>query len=295
MSLPKYIEKDLLFAPGHTMCAGCGQALAIKFVISQLGKNTILVENTGCSEVTSTKHPYSSWGIPYIHTLFENASSVASGIWAGLKKQNKTDTNVVVFAGDGSTYDIGTGQLSGMMARGDNILYVCFDNEGYMNTGYQYSTATALYAHTSTSPSGEKITGNLSQKKDMVAFALAHKAVYVGRSSISEPMDIQNKIKKALSLKGSKYIEILCPCVPGWKIKPNDTIDVANKAVLSGIYPLVEYINGKLEYKKNISTPIKVIEYLKIQGRYKHILKNDKLISEIQDLADENLKFLNNK
>ena len=278
-----------LFAPGHTACAGCGQSLAVRLVLDAAGPNTIVANNTGCLEVFSTRYPESSWEVPFIHSLFENAAAVASGVEAALKYLGKKDTiNVIAEAGDGGTADIGLQALSGMLERGHDILYVCYDNEAYMNTGIQRSGLTPFSANTTTSPKGAKSFGNIRYKKPMPEIALAHGIPYVATATVGFPQDLQRKVKKALSIKGPKYIQIHVPCPLGWQHETKITNEVSRLAVETGLMPLIEYENGKLIGVRKI-TPKPVEEYLKIQGRFKHLLNNPEEIKKIQDIADANI------
>jgi pyruvate ferredoxin oxidoreductase beta subunit len=279
-----------LFNSGHTACAGCGQSMAARLVLDAAGPNTIIANNTGCLEVFSTKYPESSWGVPFIHSLFENCAAVASGVESALKYLGKKDTvNVIAQAGDGGSADIGLQALSGMLERGHDILYVCYDNEAYMNTGIQRSGLTPFDSNTTTSPVGENSTGNLKQKKPMPEIANAHGIPYVATASCAFPQDIQRKVKKALAIKGPKYIQIHVPCPLGWRHETNLTMQVARLAVETGLYPLIEYENGALAAKRQI-TPKPVEEYLKLQGRFKHLLKNPDELAKVQAVADGNIK-----
>jgi len=278
-----------LFNPGHTACAGCGQSMAARLVIEAAGPNTIVANNTGCLEVFSTKYPESAWGVPFIHSLFENSAAVASGVESALKYLGKKDgINIIAEAGDGGTADIGLQALSGMLERGHDILYVCYDNEAYMNTGVQRSGLTPFDTNTTTSPAGSKSVGNLRPKKPMPEIANAHGIPYVATASAAFPPDIQRKVKKALSIKGPKYLQIHVPCPLGWRHETNLTIQVAKLAVETGLYPLIEYENGVLTSRKIVPKPVE--EYLKPQGRFKHLLNNPQEIKKIQQIADENIK-----
>jgi len=277
-----------LFSPGHTACAGCGQSLAARLVIDTAGKNTIVANNTGCLEVFSTKYPESAWEVPFIHSLFENAPAVASGVEAALKYLGrKEQINVIAQAGDGGTADIGLQSLSGMWERGHDLLYVCYDNEAYMNTGIQRSGLTPLSANTSTTPKGVQSIGNLRQKKPMPEIALAHGIPYVATSSIGYPQDIQRKVKKAFSIKGPKYLQIHVPCPLGWQYPSSQSVEIGKLAVETGLFPLIEYEFGKLTVRKIVPKP--VVEYLKTQGRFKHLLNNPEEIKKIQEAADNNI------
>jgi len=279
-----------LFNSGHTACAGCGQSMAARLVIDAAGPNTIVVNNTGCLEVFSTKYPESSWGIPWIHSLFENAAAVASGVESAIKYLGKADSiNIIAQGGDGSTADIGLQALSGMLERGHNILYVCYDNEAYMNTGIQRSGLTPFDTNTTTSPIGKASIGNLRPKKPIPEIANAHGIPYVAIASAGFPQDLQRKVKKAIAIKGPKYIQVHVPCPLGWRHETNMTMQVAKLAVETGLYPLVEYENGIISTRRQI-TPKPVEEYLKTQGRFKHLLKNPEEIKKIQDIADNNIR-----
>lgn len=259
---------------GHNACAGCGQFSALQSVMRALDKNTIIANATGCLEVSTTAYPQSAWGLPWIHSLFENPAAVASGIRAALKKQKKEKTKVVVLAGDGGTFDIGLGAISGMWNRKDDILYICFDTESYSNTGFQASGASPHGSATSTSPKGKENQnlGNQLAKKDMIKIALAHNLPYVAQTTAGYPNDIYNKVKKALEIKGTSYIQILSPCIPGWGIKTDEAVEMGRLANQSNIYPLLEYINGELvSGGLNSEQTAKKYreEYLKKQKRFK--------------------------
>ncbi len=295
-TITKTKSLKILLAPGHRACAGCGQALAARTVVEALGPNTIITNATGCLEVTTTPYPESAWGVPLIHSLFENASAVASGILAALKQQKKK-VKVVAQGGDGATFDIGLGLISGMWERGEDILYICYNNEAYSNTGMQASGATPYGAKTTTTPVGIEIPGSQQRKKDMIAIALAHRLPYVAQTTAGFPADITKKVKKALTIKGPGYIQILVPCVPGWGIDSSQTIKVGKLAAQTGLYPLREYINGQLTDVYKIPKPQpKVEEYLKMQGKFKHLFKSrqgQEQIKYIQQSANENTEKYN--
>ncbi|HOW42242.1 MAG TPA: thiamine pyrophosphate-dependent enzyme [Candidatus Omnitrophota bacterium] len=284
-----------LYAPGHTACSGCGQAMAVRYVLDAAGKNTMVANNTGCLEVFSTKYPESAFEVPFVHSLFENCAAVASGVEAALKYLGKKDSiNVIAEAGDGGTADIGLQALSGMLERGHDILYVCYDNEAYMNTGIQRSGLTPFKANTTTSPKGAKSFGNLRYKKPMPEIALAHGIPYMATATVGYPQDLQRKVKKALSIKGPKYIQVHVPCPLGWQHPSNQTFDVAKLAVETGLYPLVEFENGKLIGVRKIKA-LPVEEYLKVQGRFKHLLGNAEEIKLVQDVANASIAKYNLK
>lgn len=276
-------------SPGHNACAGCGELSAVQAVMRGLTDKIIIANATGCLEVTTTAYPQSAWGLPWIHSLFENAAAVASGITAALKQKGDPETKVVVFGGDGATYDIGLGLVSGMWERQENILYVCFDTEAYSNTGIQASGSTPYGAATTTTPYGLNSNGSITEKKDMIGIALAHGVKYVAQSTAGFPDDITGKVKKALAVNGPAYIQILCPCIPGWKIKNDEATTMAKLAVKTGLYPLLEYIDGQLTASsttKNFKA-LPVNEYLEKQGRFSHLIEADLKI--IQEMANRNI------
>ncbi len=283
-----------LLNPGHTACAGCGELLAMRHVLEASGSQTIVAGATGCGEVTTTKYPTSSFKIPWIHANFENSAPVISGILAGYRARGQKPPNLIAWGGDGATFDIGLGMLSGAWERGDDFLYVCFDNEAYMNTGVQSSGSTPYGTNTTTTPPGRKSTGNNLVKKDMIKIALAHNLPYVATATVGNVLDIQNKVRKALTLKGPKYIQILVTCIPGWYTEAKDTIKIAKLASQTGIYPVVEYMDGKLTGVAKCPNPRpKVEEYLRLQGRFKHLFQSEsgaEELAKIQDLADQNVE-----
>ena len=282
--------ENSLLAPGHRACAGCAMPTTIRLVLDAAGPNTIVVSPTGCLEVTTTPFPESSWCVPWIHSLFENASAVASGVEVMLKRR-KQDTNVVIIGGDGSTFDIGMGCNSGMFERGHKILYVCYDNEAYMNTGVQRSGSTPFCAQTTTTPPGSKSKGNPRPKKDMPAIALAHKVPYVATASVAYPVDLRRKVKAALQVDGPSYIQVNAPCITGWTFDAGTMIELSRLAVETGLWPLTEWVNGELASVKKIRRPKPVKEYLEIQGRYKHLFKKNDCgdqLAKIQAVADAN-------
>ena len=280
-----------LLAPGHRACAGCAMPTAIRLVLDAAGPNTIVASPTSCLEVTTTPFPESAWCVPWIHSLFENAAAVASGVEVMLKRRCQ-DTNVIVIGGDGSTFDIGMGSNSGMFERGHKILYVCYDNEAYMNTGVQRSGSTPFCVHTTTTPAGVRSMGNPRPKKDMPAIALAHKVPYVATASVAYPVDLRKKVKRALETQGPSYIQINAPCITGWTFEAGTTVEIARAAVETGLWPLLEWVNGNLTEVKKIRRPKPVEDYLKLQGRYKHLFKKPEganVIKDIQTIANENI------
>jgi pyruvate ferredoxin oxidoreductase beta subunit len=263
----------------------------VKLVLDAAGKNTIVVSPTSCLEVTTTPFPESAWCVPWIHSLFENAAAVASGVEVMMKRRKK-DTNVLVIGGDGSTFDIGMGSNSGMFERGHKVTYVCYDNEAYMNTGVQRSGSTPFCAQTTTTPYGSCSMGNPRPKKDMPAIALAHKVPYVATASVSYPVDLRRKVKMALQANGPAYIQVNAPCITGWTFETGTMVELARLAVETGLWPLLEWKDGDLVGVKKIRRPRKVEDYLNLQGRFKHLFRSPEGaedIAAIQRLADDNI------
>lgn len=285
-----------LINPGHTACSGCGLIVAMINILDTLGPNTIIANATGCSEVTTSKYPQTAFKVPWIHSVFENPVAVASGIEAVLRKQGKSgDINVLAWGGDGAMFDIGMGFVSASWERRENIITVCLDNEAYMNTGIQASTATPIDAYTMTTPSGKKSCGNKLMKKDMVRIALAHDVPYIATATIGDLVDLTNKVRKAAKTKGPKYIQVLTTCIPGWNVDSKNSIKLARLAQQTGIYPVLEYEHGKLvSVKKVTKSRPSVEEYLRPQGRFKHLFSKSGQcksgVEAIQKLADDNVE-----
>ena len=279
--------------PGHRACAGCGQASAVRIVMEAAGPNVIVANATGCLEVFSSPHPETAWGVPWIHSLFENHPAVASGIEAALKKQGRLEqTKVLCFGGDGATLDIGFGALSGMFERNHDVLYVCMDNEAYMNTGVQRSGSTPFAASTTTSPAGRRSSGEDRPKKDLPAIAAAHGIPYVATASMALFADLRRKVRKALEVRGARYLQVHVPCPPGWGYDEQASVDIGKLAIESGLYPLVEWENGEVVRVRKIKK-VPVEEYLKPQRRFRHLFRRGEpqpQVAEIQALADANIK-----
>ncbi|MGN1322185.1 MAG: pyruvate synthase subunit PorB, partial [Methanosphaera sp.] len=258
--------------------------------LKALGPNTVAVSATGCLEVVTSPYPETSWNIPWVHVAFENASAVASGVEEALKAQGKEDTNVVVFGGDGGTTDIGLQSLSGAMERQQNIIYICYDNEAYMNTGIQRSSSTPFGASTTTSPAGKKSFGEDKPKKNMAMIMAAHGIPYVATACVSHPYDLMNKVKKAAETKGPAYIHVLQPCATGWGYAPNKTIELGKLAVDTYSWILYEIENGELNITVKPDKKLPVIDYLKVQKRFKHL--DEAHVKMIQELVDQQAKEL---
>ena len=297
--VPRLVTKKDTFVSGHRACIGCGEALAVRLACKALGQNVVIANATGCMEIVSSPLPTTSWKVPWIHTLFENSAAVASGIESGLKMLMKKgriaqqEIKVVAMAGDGGTSDIGLQALSGALERGHNFLYICFDNEAYMNTGIQRSSATPFGAATTTSPVGRKSIGQVSWKKNMPAIAAAHNIPYVATACPSYPFDLIEKVEKGASTPGPAYVHILSVCPTGWRCPTDLTVRIGRLAVETGIFPLYEVENGK--YKLNFDFPElrPVADYLKLQGRFRHL--SEDLIAKIQQRVTADYAALKEK
>jgi pyruvate ferredoxin oxidoreductase beta subunit len=284
------VDKSLdLFDCGHRACGGCGPALAAKLILKGTGENTIVVASTGCMEVFSTPYPETAWKVPWIHSLFENAAAVASGIEAALKRQGR-DEKVVCICGDGATFDIGMLCISGAFERGHDITYICYDNEAYMNTGIQRSGATPYDASTTTSPAGKKSLGNSRPKKDLPAILAAHGAPYVATASVAYPTDLMQKVERAVNTAGPCYIQIHAPCSTGWGFEGGKSIEMGKMAIQCGLWANFEMVDGKVVKAKKVARK-PVDDYLKAQKRFRHLFKpqkNEEEIAKIQAIADAN-------
>mgnify|MGYP000119369227 CR=1 FL=1 len=281
-----------VLTPGHRACQGCGQALGVRLALERVEFPFIVANATGCLEVFSTAYPYSSWAVPWIHSLFENTAAVASGISAALRALGRGEVRVVALGGDGGTADIGLQALSGMFERGDDVLYICYDNEAYMNTGVQRSGLTPPYARTSTSPVGKVKLGNLRPKKDMLSIAIAHGVGYAATASVGYPKDLERKVQKAMGRKGPRYLHIHAPCPLGWGFDPEKTVEIAQLAVQTGLFPLVEIEDGVVTGVRKLPKRLPVEEYLKHQSRFAHLFTSEegrRAIAEIQAIADANV------
>ena len=295
---PKDLPREDWFAPGHRLCAGCGAAIATKLIFKAIRGPTIVVNPTGCVEVSTSCYPYTAWRIPYVHVAFENGAAVASGIIEAIKilnkKRGKKLHDVIVLAGDGGTFDIGIQALSGALERGHDMLYICYDNEAYMNTGIQRSGATPLGAATTTSPAGSVIPGKQERKKDLIGIAVAHRIPYAATASISHPIDLANKVRKALEIKGPKVLHVLSPCVPGWRYPPSETVRLARLAVETRYFPVYEVENGRVKINIRVDEPKPLEEFLKPQRRFAHLLKpeNAHILEALKRAVEENWERL---
>lgn len=282
----RLVSKKEYFTPGHRACQGCAEALAVRLVAKALGNNVVVASATGCMEIVSSPLPFTNWGVPWIHVAFENAAAVATGAESGFKaliRKGKLEDKGTVFlgmGGDGGTSDIGLQALSGALERGHNFLYVCYDNEAYMNTGIQRSSSTPFGASTTTSPAGKVKAGQVTWKKNMAEIAVAHNIPYVATACPSYPIDLIHKVQKAARIKGPAYVHVLSVCPTGWRIPTSIAVSIGRLAVETGVFPLYEVENGKYKITVDVGELRPVEEYLKPQGRFRHL--TPELIEEIQ-------------
>jgi pyruvate/2-oxoacid:ferredoxin oxidoreductase beta subunit len=276
------IPEQELMVSGHLACQGCGATLAMRYALKALGPNTVLSIPACCWSVIDGPFPYSSLKVPIFHTAFETAASAASGLKAGLEMIGDADTQVVAWAGDGGTFDIGIQALSGAAERNDDLIYICYDNEAYMNTGIQRSSATPWRSWTTTTP--EKHPKE-TPKKDMIGIMAAHRIPYVATCSVAYPEDMIKKVTRARETRGCKFLHVFAPCPTGWRTAPENCIELARLAVQTRVFPLYEIFNG-VDYKisMKVSKPKPVEEYLKLQGRFRHLTDDE--VKQIQRNVD---------
>jgi pyruvate ferredoxin oxidoreductase beta subunit len=283
---------------GHRACQGCGEALGARYALDAAmrasGGRLIAANATGCLEVFSTPYPESSWQLPWIHSLFGNAPAVATGIAAALKAKGRDDVRVIGQGGDGGTVDIGMGCLSGMFERNDDVLFVCYDNEGYMNTGVQRSGATPPAARTATTQAVGAEPGNVfGQGKSAPLIAMAHEIPYVATATVADLRDLEAKVEHAMGLRGARYIHVLVTCPPGWGSASRDTIRIARLACETGLFPVFEAVAGDVVSVTKIRRRLPVEDYLRPQRRYAHLFKPQErrdVIDRIQARADRNVE-----
>ena len=282
---------------GHRACPGCGEALAARYAIDAAmratGNQVIAVNATGCLEAFSTPYPETSWQIPWIHSLFGNAAAVASGVAAALRVKGRGEVRVIAQGGDGGTADIGLGCLSGMFERNDDVLYICYDNEGCMNSGTQRSGTTPPAARTATTVAMGPAAGNpFGTGKHLPLLALTHGIPYVATASVANLRDLEAKVARAMGLRGARYLHVHVPCPPGWGSPPGATIRVARLAIESGLFPLFEGARGEIVATTPIRRAVPVTEYLQLQDRFAHLFapkRDDARIAELQAIADRNI------
>jgi pyruvate ferredoxin oxidoreductase beta subunit len=291
-------ERSNTLTSGHRACQGCGEALGARYVLDAAMRATegrlIAANATGCLEVFSTPYPESSWQLPWLHSLFGNAPAVASGIAAALKAQGRSEIRVVAQGGDGGTLDIGFACLSGMFERNDDVLYVCYDNEAYMNTGVQRSSATPPAARTAnTKPVGPEPGNVFGQGKNAPLIAMAHGIPYVATATVADLHDLERKIERAMEVRGARYVHVLVPCPLGWGSASEETIRLARLAQETGLFPVLEAEHGEVVAVAKIRRPVAVEEYLRPQKRFAHLFGDpprSDVLARVQAIADGNIR-----
>ncbi|MBC7258613.1 MAG: pyruvate ferredoxin oxidoreductase [Chloroflexi bacterium] len=295
LNLKELSKREDRLAPGHRLCAGCGAGIVVRQILAAIDEPVVLANATGCLEVSTTIFPYTSWRVPWIHNAFENAASTMSGVetaYRALVKRGKIpEQNVkfIAFGGDGGTYDIGIQALSGALERGHKMMYVCYNNEAYMNTGIQRSSATPMGANTTTSPAGKVIPGKMQPRKDLTAICAAHNIPYVAQASPHNWRDLMEKARKGVAADGPAFLNVLSSCNRGWRHDTDTTVEVMKLATETCVWPLYEVENGvwRLTYKPKVKKP--VTEWLQAQGRFRHLFRpeNQYMIERIQQDVDE--------
>ena len=278
------------FFYGHKACAGCGGALAVRIALKILGKNAFTVIPAGCMSAVGFVYPQLCFANNAIISPFAGTAALLTGVQAGLKALGKTDFQAVGFAGDGGTADIGIQALSGAIDRDDDILYICYDNEAYMNTGIQKSSLTPFGARTTTTPAGKNIHGNIRPKKNMFEIVAAHGITYAATASIGYLPDFMKKVEKASKIRGTKYIHVIAPCPTGWGIKTENCVDVAKEVVDCGLWYLAEFENGEFTLNRRIKEFSDVGHYIRSQGRFKHLTDDD--LNSIIEGRDRKWQFI---
>jgi pyruvate ferredoxin oxidoreductase beta subunit len=284
------------FLGGHSLCQGCGIPIVVRTVLNSIETPVVVVNATGCLEVATTRYPTTSWNVPWLHVAFENAAAAASGLEAAYRTLQRRGTlpvdepiTFVVFAGDGGTYDIGLQALSGALERGHRLLYVCYDNEAYMNTGIQRSSATPFGASTTTTPDGRESFGKWERRKDMTAIAVAHHIPYVAQASISHWHDLSRKTVRAVETGGPAFLNVLSTCQLGWGHAPRLAVHVARLAVETRFWPLFEVVRGRYRLTERPVRPQPIENWLRTQKRFRHLFRdeNRERLAEIQRQVDE--------
>jgi pyruvate ferredoxin oxidoreductase beta subunit len=298
-SVQSSVDRSNALTCGHRACQGCGEALGARYAIDAALRATdgslVAVNATGCLEVFTTPYPETSWQVAWLHSLFGNAAAVASGVAAAMRVKGDTETRTVAQGGDGGTTDIGFQCLSGMFERNDDVLYICYDNEGYMNTGVQRSSATPPAARTATTPAVGKQPGNVfGQGKNVPKIAVAHGIPYVATATVADLHDLEHKVTRAMSIRGARYIQIHVPCPLGWGSAGHETIRLARLAVECGLFPVFEAEHGRVTSVRKIRRHVPVTEYLKPQRRFAHLFNgnetNSARIAGLQAICDRNVE-----
>lgn len=299
-ALASYEEREKRFTGAHALCAGCGTPIAVRAVLNAIEEPVVVVTATGCLEVATTRYPTTAWNVPWLHVAFENAAAVASGVESAyrvLRRRGKISKEIrfVAFAGDGGTYDIGLQALSGALERGHRFLYVCCDNEAYMNTGNQRSGATPFAAQTSTAPVGQESFGKIQRRKDLTEIVVAHRIPFVAQASIGDWYDLANKVRKAISTDGPSFINVMSSCPRGWGHDANQTVKITRLALETCFWPLFEVEDGRwnLNYVPEERLPIEI--WLRPQKRFAHLFEpqeKTELLREIQKQVDRDWERL---
>ncbi len=292
------IPREELFVSGHGLCAGCGIPPMVKIALKAVDGPKVVVNATGCLEVATTLYPHTAWRVPWVHNAFENAAATASGIEAALKalrrKKNWKNYKIIVFGGDGGTFDIGLQSLSGALERGHKFIYVCYDNEAYMNTGIQRSGATPVGAATTTSPAGSVIPGKPENKKNLMDIVLAHRIPYAATINAAYPVDMWNKFAKASDYLekgiGPIFFHYYSPCPVGWRMDSSLSIEISRLAVQTRLWLLYEVDHGKIKINVMVRKPKPIEEYLKLQGRFRHLLQpeNSHIVERLKRYIENN-------
>ncbi|MBC5767199.1 thiamine pyrophosphate-dependent enzyme [Ramlibacter albus] len=297
-SVQSSTERSNSLNSGHRACQGCGEALGARYAVDAAmraaNRQLIAANATGCLEVFSTPYPETSWQLPWIHSLFGNAAAVGTGIAAAMKVKGRQGVRVIAQGGDGGTTDIGFGCLSGMFERNDDVLYICYDNEAYMNTGVQRSSATPHAARTATTMAvGAQPGASFGQGKNLPLIAMTHEIPYVATATVADLRDLENKVEKAMAVRGARYIHILVPCPLGWGSASNDTIRMARLARETGIFPVFEAQHGEVTAVTKIRRFVPVEQYLKPQRRFAHLFGDPgrpDVVDKIQAEANRNIR-----
>ena len=284
------IPEEELMLPGHVGCLGCGATLTMRYVLKALGKNTVISVPACCWAVMPGPYPLRCLEIPMLYSAFETTGASISGLRAAYDIKGRPDINVLGFAGDGGTADIGIQALSGAVERGENVFYVMYDNEAYMNTGIQRSSATPVGAWTTTTPVGSRQDWKRRPKKNMMDIMVAHRIPYAATASVAYPEDMVKKLRKGIDVKGPKFYHIYAPCPTGWRLSPDKTIEISKLATDSCIFPIYEVQNGVYTINRKPAKKVPVRDYLRLQGRFRHLGEDD--ITHIQQAVDWDWKLL---
>jgi pyruvate ferredoxin oxidoreductase beta subunit len=294
LALKELAKRGDRISPGHRVCAGCTAPIVVRMVLNAIDEPVVVANATGCLEVSTALYPYTAWRVPWIHSAFENAAATMAGVEAmykSLRRQGKLEREIrfVVFGGDGGTYDIGLQALSGALERGHKMMYVCYDNEAYMNTGIQRSSATPLGAETTTTPRGSHSAGKTQWRKDLAAIVTAHGIPYAAQASPHRWKDLMTKARKGAAADGPAFLSVLAPCNRGWRFQPDDALKSAELAVETRFWPLFEVENGRWTLNYNPKQRVPVTDWLMTEGRFAHLFKDEReeVLAAFQREVDE--------